>query len=375
MVQLNCGLPFRACLLGGAIGDALGAPVEFLSRRDIVARFGANGITEYAPAFGRLGAITDDTQMTLFTAEGALRAYVRANTRGICHSPSVIHYAYLRWLRTQADDAEAAKDEYADGWLITHRELFARRAPGLTCLSALNVSRERLGSPAVNDSKGCGGVMRVAPIGMLYRSMANRNPRGADRGRKEAFSLACDAAALTHGHPTGFLSAGAFAVLVFELLGGASLVEGVNAAQNLLAEREHHEETAHALAHALVLAKDDTPADEALSKLGQGWVAEEALAIAVFCAARARDFDSGIIMAVNHDGDSDSTGSMTGQLLGAMLGMSAIADRWLASLELRDAIETIADDLYHCAAWRLDDYNDSEAAAESERICKRYPGG
>jgi hypothetical protein len=58
---------FQGCLLGGAIGDALGAVVNSMSRTEIVARFGSAGIRDYAPAFGRLGAITSHTQMSLFT--------------------------------------------------------------------------------------------------------------------------------------------------------------------------------------------------------------------------------------------------------------------------------------------------------------------
>ena len=64
----------RGCLLGGAVGDALGAPVEFMRHSQIVARFGPGGVRDFAPAYGRTGAITDDTQMSLFTAEGLLRA-------------------------------------------------------------------------------------------------------------------------------------------------------------------------------------------------------------------------------------------------------------------------------------------------------------
>ena len=82
---------YQGCLLGGAVGDALGAPVEFMRRSEIIREFGPHGITDLAPAYGKLGAITDDTQMTLFTAEGALRAYVRGTLRGICSPPSVIH--------------------------------------------------------------------------------------------------------------------------------------------------------------------------------------------------------------------------------------------------------------------------------------------
>src|SRR3990167_4825674 len=150
----------KGCLLGGAVGDALGAPVEFLEWPAIEAKFGPQGIVDFAPAFGITGAITDDTQMMLFTAEGLLRAYVRGSSRGICHVPSIIHDALLRWLMTQ--DYPTAMPVSRDGWLIEQPELWSRRAPGTTCLGALKAS-SRLGAVAENNSKGCGAVMRVAP--------------------------------------------------------------------------------------------------------------------------------------------------------------------------------------------------------------------
>src|SRR4051794_30293176 len=91
----------RGCLLGGAVGDALGAPVEFMSRSEILARYGPSGITDFDVAYGRRGAITDDTQMTLFTAEGLIRTRARFADRGFASSRDVLGYAYQRWLRTQ----------------------------------------------------------------------------------------------------------------------------------------------------------------------------------------------------------------------------------------------------------------------------------
>ena len=93
---------FLGCLLGGAVGDALGAPVEFMKRTEILRRFGPNGITQYAPAYGGLGTITDDTQMTLFTAEGLIRGWVRGCFKGITTYSGVTAHAYLRWLRPKA---------------------------------------------------------------------------------------------------------------------------------------------------------------------------------------------------------------------------------------------------------------------------------
>lgn len=117
---------FQGCLLGGAVGDALGGAVEFLDRDDIVKKYGEPGIRDYAECYGGTGLITDDTQMTLYTAEGLLRAYVRGSMRGVGHIPSVIASAYQRWFRTQEYGAEPT----SDGWLSTHKELCARRAPG-----------------------------------------------------------------------------------------------------------------------------------------------------------------------------------------------------------------------------------------------------
>jgi ADP-ribosylglycohydrolase len=100
---------YRGCLLGGAVGDALGAGVEFMSLDEIRGRCGPAGVTGYVPCYGRSGAITDDTQMTLFTAEGLLRA--RQHGEDL---PGALWQAYQRWLATQGRRGSAG----ADGWLI-----------------------------------------------------------------------------------------------------------------------------------------------------------------------------------------------------------------------------------------------------------------
>ena len=139
------------CLLGGAVGDALGAPIEFMRLSEIRERFGPAGLTDYSPSYGKLGAITDDTQMTLFTAEGLLRAMCRGALKGICDGPTVVYFAYLRWLKTQGFESKAEGFRWAtedlttldppgtmpNGWLINVKELHARRGPGNTCLAAL----------------------------------------------------------------------------------------------------------------------------------------------------------------------------------------------------------------------------------------------
>ena len=119
------------CLLGGAIGDALGAPIEFMSLSEIQAQFGAQGLTEYQPAYGRLGAITDDTQMALWTAEALIRADNRIADRGLCNVRDVIHRAYLRWLNTQGVPWKEIGSEWPEpsGWLIQEDFLREPRTP------------------------------------------------------------------------------------------------------------------------------------------------------------------------------------------------------------------------------------------------------
>lgn len=338
---------FRGCLLGGAVGDALGAPVEFLSLDEIRQRFGPTGVTDLVPAYGRVGAITDDTQMTMFTAEGLLRASARWEQRGICHVPSVVHHAYVRWLYTQGFESKAAFQPPFDGWLVSLNALYQRRAPGRTCVSALQAETAGSRDKPINGSKGCGGVMRAAPAGLVAA---------------DPFELGCDTAALTHGHPSGYLAAGCLALLVHRLAQGDKLADGLAAARDVLRRQSHHEECTAAVQRAVDAAANDPPAAEAIERIGMGWVAEEALAIAVYCALVAEgDFVKGILLAVNHSGDSDSTGAIAGNILGTMLGVEAIPERWLERLELRDEITALADDL-------VTGYRDDEGWWD------RYPG-
>jgi ADP-ribosylglycohydrolase len=339
--------------LGGAVGDALGAPVEFHSMPEIIRRFGSRGILDFASAYGLVGAITDDTQMTLFTAEGLLRAAVRHESKGICHIPSVVHHSYLRWLKTQGETTTCEAIPVAmDGWLIGLSSLWSRRAPGGTCLSSLRGAKH-LGETVQNESKGCGAVMRVAPIGLVARA-------------DEAFELGFEVAALTHGHPSGSLSAAFLAYLIRRIIDGDSLQDAIFMAKNVLRAHQDHEETLDALnvAERYAASRDLNALRE--GRLGEGWVAEEALAISVYCALLFRNFEEAVTGAVNQSGDSDSTGSITGNICGAIYGVESIPERWLGQLELRTEITEIADDLAALDGGIFD--------ASSESAWQRYPG-
>lgn len=341
--------PMRAagCLLGGALGDALGYPIEFWSRQEIERRFGSSPPRVLAYA-GRPALVSDDTQMTLLTAEGLIRAVNRMTERGLCDPVACLHRAYVRWYWTQTrEELPATSAENEPGWLVRQKELWHQRAPGNTCLNALG-PHNHAWTPLYslknlpNNSKGCGAVMRSAPIGVVASS--------AD----EAFSMGRDAAALTHGHPSGYLSAAYLAVVVFACVRGVPLLQAMEIADGLLVAEAGHEEMAAILTRVRRLAERGPPAPAAIAELGQGWVGEEALGIGLLCALTVGGpselaVADALWRAVAHDGDSDSTGSITGNLIGAMFGRECLPKAWVGEVELRDLIETVAGDLYAAA--------------------------
>ncbi len=352
---------FRGCLLGGAVGDALGAPVEFMSLSRICKHFGIEGIRDYEECCGRKGAITDETQMSLFTAEGLLRALVQERHTGTANYSEVMANAYQRWLLTQDEKNAHGLDPlvHETGWLYGVKTLHAQRAPGRTSRAALRDATE-LGVPAPNDSKGSGGVMRIAPVGLFAESI------------EESFELGCEIAALTHGHPTGYLAGGAMAVIITAVRQGATLTEAIDVALDCLELKPDHQEIVTALELADDLAYEGIDSDTAIAQLGGGWLAKESLAIAVYCALVAPSFSDGVIMAVNHDGDSDTTGALAGNLLGVIWGEQGIPAPWLKQLELRKVITEVADDLHACRQWSIGP--GAVSAVFSKQIWSKYPG-
>ena len=299
------------CLLGGAIGDALGAPVEFWST-DRIARECPDGVRTYLTSvYGdALGLITDDTQMTLFTLEGLLRASEDASLDPLVE----VHRSYVQWWHTQMLDGPP--ESVVPGTLAAEAWLYSRRAPGVTCMSALRQTAEDglLGSPATNDSKGCGAVMRSAPFALV--------------GLQDAADLAMRAAALTHGHTSGQVSSGALVVMLESLLAGGDLSHAVGLALDWCEGVTSGEETREALMRALAADRlGSAPVAATIERLGGGWVGEEALAIAVFCALSFPERDEvldALSLAVSHGGDSDSTGAICGYLIGALHGAQAL---------------------------------------------------
>ena len=220
---------YRGCLLGGAAGDALGYAIEFDREEAIAARYGSHGIRDYQLDERGLAPFSDDTQMTLYTANSLLcsLAALSAQASGSAHasggaqdsddgptlvsptpapvtlpSPAVLAaYApaqmaqfYVEWMYTQVSPYPLAEPK---AWISSLPELFASRAPGVTCMNACEAMAN--GAKAVNNSKGCGGIMRMAPVGLI-----NTCPSFSD---VELQRLGAQLAELTHCHELGWMRA------------------------------------------------------------------------------------------------------------------------------------------------------------------------
>lgn len=379
VIRLEANLDtIRGSLFGGAVGDALGYAVEFLSEDQIKDTFGQSGITEYQldPLSGK-APISDDTQMSLFTANGILIGETRGCLRGIQALPrSYVTYAYQDWLKTQNKTYEeyvAGGRKHHSSWLCDIPELHERRSPGITCLTALQDLKGDTFDDYIankrNDSKGCGGIMRVAPLGLHY----NIDFETLDM---EAAQIA----AITHTHPLGYMPAAILAHIVSRLTYYPDvplidvIKEAMDTATKLFETHDYINVLTYIINLAIELSQNKDSDLDNIHKLGEGWVAEETLAIALYCSLKYQnDFSKGIIASVNHNGDSDSTGAVTGNILGAICGFDAIEEKWKKNLELADIIIEVADDLCHgCQMSEYSDYMDDRWFSKYAK--GEYPG-
>ena len=356
----------RGSLMAGAAGDALGYTVEFMRLNQIRAQFGEPGITQFELNADGKALISDDTQMTLFTANGLLMGLTRCCMRGVGADLAMyVDGAYIDWYYTQTGMLKPhhTLEDYHYTWLRDLPELAHRRAPGNTCMEACERMLHHM--QPENHSKGCGGIMRVAPMGLMAAAFEVQH----DRALYDPDKLAEQGAIIaktTHLHPLGYLPAALMTLLIARLVpltpeeAKEQIVSILHEALEVMMRMNEPAKDKECLQsitlNAIRLAQSGISDDEAIRIIGEGWTGEEAWAVSVYSAIRHIDsMRDAIIAAVNHDGDSDSTGSITGNIMGAIYGYEAIRRERLFcpqrktiedTIELADIILALADDLY-----------------------------
>lgn len=230
----------RGCMIGGAIGDALGYAVEFLDEDLIFNHYGETGITEYSiETITGKAVISDDTQMSLFTGAGLLNAFALKKQGMDVSVGKSVEQAYQDWYYTQNHDYD--EEKFSDGEEQFHTklmklpELYQRRAPGNTCLSALHIRLSGLDNVVsfikspLNNSKGCGGIMRVAPYAIYAKEQC---------GTDEILWEGAEIAAITHSHSLGYMPAAVLVYILNQILYGdqsRTLKQIVNESKDALA--------------------------------------------------------------------------------------------------------------------------------------------
>lgn len=387
----------RGSLMAGAAGDAIGYPVEFMSRNAILARYGDKGITEFKLDSDGKALVSDDTQMTLFTANGMLMGLTRGYMRGIGGDPKdYVDGAYIDWYYTQTVNKKSERDDFHYTWLRDLPELAHRRAPGITCLNAcesLLAHRD-----VENNSKGCGGIMRVAPMGLFDASFKESGGSGFYYKTVYLAEAGAHIARVTHLHPLGYLPAALMTLLLSRIVPltpdevKESIIDIINGGLDVMMNMygndyaKYKEYLRTLTLKAVNLAHSNISDIQAIMQLGEGWTAEEAWAISLYCVIRHIDnMKEAIIAAVNHDGDSDSTGSITGNIMGAIYGYEAIkrerlfcpyGKKFEDTIELHNIILAIADDLYTgCIISEYDPIDTPEKKQWYARYCEMKPVG
>jgi ADP-ribosylglycohydrolase len=291
----------KGVIFGLAIGDALGARTEFLKLDQIKAKYGKDGIRDLPdPAL-----FTDDTQMSVAIAE----ALVKAGDKDIESIMGAVRDEFIKWYDSPENN----------------------RAPGRACLQGV-VNMKR-GIPwtrsGIAGSKGCGSAMRVAPIGYLYQHDPYK--------LKE---VACSTGICTHRHPAADAASIAAAYLVKLALDGVSPDKMIGHLFTFTVGISAQFDQAISKVEKCLGWEDE---EKALAYLGEGWVGEEAVALALYCFLRnPESYEKVVIRGANSDGDSDSIACIAGSSSGAYLGVNAIPIEWVKSIEKSSYLEDLA---------------------------------
>ena len=291
----------KGIIFGLAIGDALGFPTEFMSLPQIKVKYGQSGIKDLPdPAL-----FTDDTQMSIAIAE----ALITSGENDIETIMKAIRNEFIKWLHSPENN----------------------RAPGRTCLTGVaNMERGLHWSESgVTRSKGCGSAMRATSIGYLYQ----HDP-------EKLKEVAHASGICTHGHPTGDAACIGAAYLVKLALDGIS-------PDKMIPELLHFTESISEEFDRAILKVQECigweDEEKALDYLGEGWIGEEAVALALYCFLKyPNNYKKAILRGANTNGDSDSIACITGSISGAYLGIETIPEEWIEKIEETEYLEVLA---------------------------------
>ena len=343
---------YRGCLLGLAVGDAMGYTVDSKSWAEIQEDYGPNGLLGYDLVNG-YADVTSYTQLTAFTCNGLLLGLTRGQLQG--KMAPFVRYIGLAQREWAASQRPWGRPQKTFCWLLQKKEMCRRHCMDTWMLDTLN--RKELGTPEdpINHFASPGSLTAAVGVGLFC------HPETMEQA--EADRLGAEAVALTHGSPLAFLPGAMIAHLVCKLLRDdqAPLEQLILEAQEALREqfgREYSqtEEVCTLIKQAIEMSHDwRVKPWEAMERL-RCETGAQVLAGAVYASLVGQeDFDTAMIIAVNHSGRSAAVGAITGAILGARMGRETLPEFYLECLEPAMMLLELADDLYQGCPMEKDD--------------------
>ena len=346
---------YRGCLLGMAVGDAMGAPVESKRYPEICEAYGPQGLRGFDTANG-LAEISSYTQIALFACNGLLLSVARGHMdapKGMKH----LALALKEWARVQH---LPRSPERRFCWVGRVSKLRRRRIMDARTLDAL--TREALGTPGkpANQGAGPGTLSAAVAVGLYFHP---------DRmGFQEIGWMGAQAVALTHGDPLTFLSGAALAYITAGLVHAPECPvdeQILQAGQTVLTQFSGMFPQAARLNMMLKdtvrLARNPEQPHQRVMEQLECLSAAQVLCGAVYAVlVSGGNADETMITAVNHSGKSAAVAAIAGALLGLSQGEEALPEFYLESLEGAEYIRELASDL--CTAgpkgWRTRLFDD-----------------
>ena len=331
---------YRGCLLGLAVGDAMGMPVDEMTWDEIRENYGPQGLLGY-DLRGDFAQITSYTQVAAYICNALLLSASRGKSEKIL---SYVKLGLSEWTRSQ----QFARDPENSYCWIAKLPAFRRRyCRDARMLDTLRLAAMGYPERSPNKNSTPGALTSALAVAMFYNPQRLTPPQIGE--------LTARIVQLTHGEPTAFLSAAVLAYAVTGILMEPELPLSEQFSSAISATfhqfRDQYTEVytvTEVLTDALDRAKAAEPMDAVMESL-QCYSALNCMAGAIYAAvANEKDFDTAMITAVNHSGYSSAVGSITGAILGARMGYSAWPDFYLESLEPVKALCILADDMVSC---------------------------
>ena len=301
----------RNSLIGFAVGDAIGVPIEFEHREKLL----ENPVTKmlgYGSYSVPEGVWSDDTSMTLATIDSIIKNNgINYNNMADC---------FINWIDNA--DYTATNEVFDVG--ITTRYALVRYTNN-------KLDATKCGGESFNEN-GNGSLMRMLPIA-LYCYYKNVND-------DELYDIVRNCSAITHAHEISIMGCYIYTNYLLSILNGLDKIESYNLLKNIDYQKHFKKESMDVYKELL----EDNIQNYRMDKIKSTGYVKDTLETVIWVILNTNSYKQAIIGAINLGGDTDTIGAITGSIAGILYGMEDIPKKWLNKMKRLDYLEMMADD-------------------------------